>query len=635
MAANAAPASLPTPHPTRAFGRFELRQLLGKSSATMAWLAVDTRSARELVLHMPRVQPTDASSLETWLHEARMAARLNHPHLAPVAEIGVQDHWPYLAVERGQGLTLGEWLQVQAQPAPLEAVDLLYQALEGLAFAHDSGVVHQDLQFHHLLVDDLGHVRVAALGTVLGARSAGTVVGAPAAPIGVAGRAQPLPSVLDPAHLRVRRDAAERDVLSIGVLLHHLLAGAPALEQADTGLVIARLPPHGRETIRLPWVTPHPVTEALRVIVNRATARQPRQRYLNARTLLRALEGWREAAALDGGGPLALLLDRLGNVGHLPALPGVGALAAGLAMLEGEHTREMTEPILRDMALSFELLRQVNTAQVQGTQVAGNGPVLTIRRTVALVGVNGVRQAAAALRAWPGPLNEAGAAALKQLMDRVRLAGHAAQALRPPGYDAEVVYLIALLQNLGRLMIQYHFVQEAAQVSALMQPTPAAESDDAREHPGMSEEAASYAVLGVDVESLGAAVARHWGLNDEVLHMIRRLPLNRPVRSPDGDGDLLRMAASAANEAIDAITQLPAAKVGAALGVVVQRYGRGLGITLRDLNDALHSARVALQGHVVVTPAQAEVPEPPADLPPREAAPSQADSPAATLGAAF
>ena len=108
---------------------------------------------------------------------------------------------------------------------------------------------------------------------------------------------------------------------------------------------------------------------------------------------------------------------------------------------------------------------------------------------------------------------------------------------------------------------------------------------------------ASYAVLGVDAESLGAAVARHWGLNDEVIHMIRRLPLNRPVRSPDGDGDLLRMAASAANEAIDAITQLPAAKVGAALAGVVQRYGRRLGITLRELNDALHSARVALQGH--------------------------------------
>jgi eukaryotic-like serine/threonine-protein kinase len=262
----------------------------------------------------------------------------------------------------------------------------------------------------------------------------------------------------------------------------------------------------------------------------------------------------------------------------------------------------MSEPILRDMALSFELLRQVNSAHVQGTQVAGNGPVLTIRRTVALLGVSGVRQAAAALRAWPGPLNEAGAASLRQLMDRVRLAGYAAQALRPRGYDAEVIYVIALLQNLGRLMIQYHFPHEAVQIAALMQPAPASESADARELPGMSEESACYAVLGIDAESLGAAVARHWGLSDDVIHMIRRLPSNRPVRSPDGDSDLLRMAASAANEAIDAITQLPAAKAGVALDTVVQRYGRGLGITLRDLNDALHAARVALQVPVGAEP---------------------------------
>ncbi len=618
MVASAPSAAPPNPSPSRAFGRFELRQLLGKSSATMAWLAFDTHTARELVLNMPRVQPADAADLEAWLHEARMAARLNHPHLAPVAEIGVQDHWPYLAVDRSVGLTLGEWLKAHPWPAAAEAVALLYQALEGLAFAHEAGSVHQDLQLHHLLVDELGQLRVAALDIVVEATLADTAFGAWPEPTGAARRNLPLATVLDPGHLRIRRDAAERDVLSMGLLLHHLLAGAPALEEADTGLVIARLPPHGRETIRLPWTTPHPIAEALRVIVNRATARQPRQRYLNARTMLRALDGWREAAASDGGGPLALLLDRLGRVGHLPALPGVGALAAALAGLEGEHTSEMTAPILRDMALSFELLRQVNTAQVQGTQVAGNGPVLTIRRTVALVGVNGVRQAAAALRAWPGPLNETGAAALKQLMDRVRLAGHAAQALRPPGYDAEVIYLITLLQNLGRLMVQYHFPQEAAQIAALMETAPPSESDDAGELPGMSEEGASYAVLGVDTESLGAAVARYWGLSEEVIHMIRRLPPNRPVRSPDGDGDLLRMAASAANEAIDAITRLPAIKVGAALTTVVQRYGRGLGITLRDLNDALHAARVALQSPAIAAPARDAAPATPADPPPRD-----------------
>ncbi len=619
------------PNPTRAFGRFELRQLLGKSSATMAWLALDPRSGQELVLHMPRVQPADPPALELWLHEARMAARLNHPHLAPVLEVGVQDHWPYVAIDRTLGLSLGEWLQAHSRPPPGEVVALLCQALEGLAFAHEAGVVHQDLQLHHLLVDDQGRVRLAALDIVVEATLADTAFGA-LQPQG----GSPFFTALDPGHLRVRRDAAERDVLSMGVLLHHLLAGQPALDDADTGRVVARLPPHGRETVRLPWATPFPIAEALRAIANRATDRQPRQRYLNARTMWRALDGWREAAEENSGGPLALLLDRLRTVGHLPALPGVGALAARLSVRDGQHIQELAEPILRDMALSFELLRQVNTAQVQGTQVAGNGPVLTIRRTLALVGINGVRQAASALRAWPGPLNEAGAASLKQLMDRVRLAGHVAQALRPPGYDAEVIYLIALLQNLGRLMVQYHFPQEAAQIVALMQPAPAIDADDAREQPGMTEEGASFAVLGVDADALGAAVARHWGLGDEVIHMIRRLPTSRPVRTADGDGDRLRMAASAANEAVDAITRLPANKVGTALASVVQRYARALGITLRDLTDAVQAARAALRGSAAATPTGDGSATGRDEAPPDDTArpPAPTVTPGATAGAA-
>ena len=99
------------------------------------------------------------------------------------------------------------------------------------------------------------------------------------------------------------------------------------------------------------------------------------------------------------------------------------------------------------MALSFELLRTYNSARVQGTQIAGNGPVLTLRRVVALIGVDGVREAANSLRVWPGPLDDDGARALRETIDRVRLAGHVAQSLRPAGYDGEAVYLVAVLQK--------------------------------------------------------------------------------------------------------------------------------------------------------------------------------------------
>ncbi len=577
MAASATPVSTARPSPTRAFGRYELRQLLGKSAGTMAWLAFDPRLGQEVMLTMPRVQPADAAALEHRVHEMKLAARLNHPNLAHVIEVGVQDHWPYVACDRALGVTLGEWLDGQPPLAPLEVAALLCQALQGLAYAHEAGIAHHDLQLHHLLVGPTGQVRVAAFATFEPPRPASEPNATPEADA-----------------RRARREDAERDVLAIGVLLHQMIAGAPVLDEPDIAAVIARLPPQGRDLVRLPWTTPQPVSEGLRAIANRCTASQERQRYLNARTLLRALEGWREVEERGQGDPIALLIDRLRSVGHLPALPSISRRLGRLSFTDTQRTDEMAELLLQDLALSFELLRTVNSAQVRGTQVAGNGPVLTLRRAIALLGIDGVRSAANGLRQWPGPMDETAANAMARLINVVRLAGHAAQALRPPGYDPEVVFLVAVMQNLGRLLVQYHFPDESEQIRALMQPVPSTKPDGPS-HPGLSEEAASYAVLGVDVESLGAAVARHWGLGDEVQHMIRRLPAGKPVRHPDNDSDMLRAAASAANEAVDAMTRLPAAKIPAAIVQVSQRYARVLELSPRELQEALQGARASLQ----------------------------------------
>jgi len=574
------------PAAPRHFGRFELRRLLGKSERSMTWLGFDPRMGQEVMLQMPRVQPAGAAALELWQRDARRVARLNHPNLAHVVETGAHEQWPYLAFDRANGLTLVEWLAERSPPTPLEVVELFCQALQGIAFAHEAGLPHRDLQLHALVVSEQGQVRVIGLG------AAG-------------------PSVGDDS-LRAQRDDASRDLLALGVLLHRVLSAQDVLDESDTGRVMARMVPFGREFVRLPWTTPHPIPEALRAIANRATAGQERQRYHNARTLLRALNGWREAQAAASGGPLTLLLDRLRTVGHLPAMPGVGGRVAKLAGGESQRNDEMAEQILADMALCIELLRTVNSAVVTGTQVTGAGPVVTIRRTIALLGMNGIRQAANALRPWPGPLSEPHAAALKRVMERVRLAGLAAQALRPAGYDAEVTYLVTVFQNLGRLLVRYHFPDEAEQIHQLMQPAPPPDGSPpgTAEQPGMAEEAAAFAVLGVDIEALGTAVAQHWGFGDEVQHMIRRLPTSKPPRTPDGDADILRSTASAANEAVDAISTLPAKKVGPALVNIANRYARILELSPKDFQEALQGARAALQSGAPVAPVSREADEP-------------------------
>ena len=597
-----------TPAPARAsavrwFGRLQLLRLLGKSDRTMAWRVADPRTGQELMLVLPRVQPADAAALEHWQLAIRQASRLNHPQLAAVVESGVQDGWPFVAYDPRDCATLAERSSAKGLPG-VEAATLASQALQGLAFAHEAGVAHHDLQPFLVLVSESGQVRVAGSGVAaemaaaLSAQTAQTERRSPSTRAAASTESLTLSS---------HREAAERDVLALGLLLHGLLAGSGAFDDADLGRVIQRLPPYsgptGRDFVRLPWSTAHPVPEPLRAIVNRATDRQERIRYRSARTLLRALEGWLQTDAATDAGPMALLADRLRAAGVLPSSPGAAARAARLALMERERTNELAEVVLEDLALSFEMLRLVNTAQVRGAQVAGSGPVLTVRRAIAMLGLDGVRRAALALREWPGPLQADGAQQLQTLIDRCKCAGRAAIALRPPGYDSEVVYLITLLQNLGRLVVQYHFADEAQQIRRLMKTAPSARPGEADE-PGMGEEAAAYAVLGADIEAIGAAVARHWGLDESVLAMTRRLPLATPVRNTEADDDLLRTLASCANEAVDALGE-PVARVTPALLRVVQRYGRVLGLNLRDLQAALQGkspAAVAPISHTAHAP---------------------------------
>jgi non-specific serine/threonine protein kinase len=566
----------------RWFGRLQLLRLLGKSDRTSTWRVEDPRSRQELVLVVPRSQPATPQATERWLDVVQRAARLNHPQLASTVDTGVHEGWPFAVYDPRDAVTLGERLPGKGLPGT-EAAALMIQIVQGLAFAHEAGVSHHDLQLCHVLVSDSGQVRVAGVGV--------------AAAMAMHGLSDDAEQALQAGGLRTQRDAAERDVLAAGILMHQLLTGQKPLDETDIGRVIARLPPLGRDMMRLPFATAHPIAEPLRAIVNRATDRQERQRYRNARTLLQALEGWQAAGGGAGGGTLAVLAERVRHGGVMPSSPGAAARAARLALMARQHTSELAEVVLEDPALSFELLRQVNAAQARGGRMGAADPVLTMRRAIALLGLDGVRRAALAMRDWPGTLgDQQGAAAgeLLRLVERCKRAGRVAKALRPPGYDGEVVYLVALLQNLGRLLVNYHFADEAQQIRRLMLPAPSARAGEP-DDPGMTEESAAFAVLGVDIEAIGASMARQWGFDESVMAMIRRPPLSTAVHSGGSDYDMLRAVAGCANEAVDALGQ-PPQRVAVALQRLVQRYGRLLEIGPRDLHAALQGPAPAAAG---------------------------------------
>ena len=318
------------PAASPAFGPFRLQRLLGKSAQTLVWLATDVRADAERVLVMPRAQAPDRAQLERHLQAANKAMRVKHPGLAVAVEVGEHDRWPYIAYQRGQSSTLSELTGAQGLPA-LEVARWCVQLLDGLAFAHEAGLAHRDIQVAMVLVDEAG--RACLMG-----------VEAAAAPHD---RMAPPTDAHSVTGLQAQRRDAERDVLAFGLVMHHALTGQPALEQTDTAAAMALMPPQGREVVRLPWTMARPLPEALRVIANRATDRQQRNRYHSARTLARALEGWIQAEEAADGGPLALLADRLRSNGALPSLPGAARRAARLALMERERTNELAEIVLQ------------------------------------------------------------------------------------------------------------------------------------------------------------------------------------------------------------------------------------------------------------------------------------------------
>jgi HD-like signal output (HDOD) protein len=559
---------------TRLFGRFELRHMLGRSMASSTWMARDPRAQQDLLLCVPRTQPANEAEHEEWLQDVLAAARLKHPCLTEALEVGSHNGWPFVIVARHEGVTLLERLQTSPPPTPLEATKWMCQLLEGLACAHEAGVAHQDIGLHTVLIDKTGHAALAGLCVGL-------------VPL------QPGQAQRPPRGRQEIRKTTERDVLMAGLLLHRLLANHPALDDADIYNAANRV---GYEIVRLPWQTPHPVPEMLRVIVNRATDRQHRRRYLNARTLLSALQGWVKTNTVDSGGPLALLLDRFNSVGSMPCRPDTDRGFITALSADSLRVDDFVDVVVKNPALVWELMRAVNTASHSGC--ASDEGVTTLSRAVLLLGQRGLRQVQAAVRVWPGALSavtsmsaEVSRAAMKALEDELRntcIAGHIARLMAPFSIHDEEAGIAAMSQRLSWLLILYHFPYEASQVQRLMQSAPPTEPG-AQATPGMTLEGAASAVLGVNLNDLTAAVLRHWGLHERLIQAARPVGLERGVRHLANPDDILRTVASMANEVVNA-TALQGPKFHAAMQQVQVRYARSLDLGPRECEQALERA---------------------------------------------
>ncbi|MBX3637408.1 MAG: HDOD domain-containing protein, partial [Rubrivivax sp.] len=201
-----------------------------------------------------------------------------------------------------------------------------------------------------------------------------------------------------------------------------------------------------------------------------------------------------------------------------------------------------------------------------------------------LVGFAGIRNMALSVLLLEHMGDKSHAAQMKEEFLRSLMAGTLAGELTPVSREAEEAFLAAMFQNLGRLLSEYYFPEEALQIREQI-----ADGEDTPTR----REAVSRRVLGIGFADLGAGVARAWGLPDTLQRALRVPDDEPPARAVDA-GDRLRWLGRGANALTEALLSADGAKQDEALQRAAELHAPALGLQVKDMVGAAQTARTRL-----------------------------------------
>lgn len=155
----------PTPESNRIDDRYRIEQTLGQGSMGVVLRAWDERLGRRVAVKLVRVRTSvNVSPLQARLQrEAQMLARVDHPNVISVYDVGSDQGRVYLAMQYVAGVTVRKWQRAEPR-SPNAVLDVYLQAARGLEAAHAGGVIHRDFKPDNMIVGDDGIVRVLDFG---------------------------------------------------------------------------------------------------------------------------------------------------------------------------------------------------------------------------------------------------------------------------------------------------------------------------------------------------------------------------------------------------------------------------------------------------------------------------------------
>ena len=278
----APPPPPPSPFPPElrfltSWPRYRVERLLGAGGMGTVYKAFDPTLGRWVALKF--LHRNDAQQTERFLREARAQARITHPNVCQVHEVGEAEGRPYIAMQYIDGRSLGELCEELSLETKVRLVGDVARAVHA---AHRTGLIHRDLKPGNILLarDEGGEVHPYVVDF-------GLAMAQDEVSLSRTGMISGTPAYVSPEQAQGQPLDRRTDVYSLGVVLYELLGGQPPFTGANLARILVQLVQEDPRPLR--QIAPT-VPEDLETIVAKCLEKDPARRYESARDLAEDLE---------------------------------------------------------------------------------------------------------------------------------------------------------------------------------------------------------------------------------------------------------------------------------------------------------------------------------------------------------
>jgi serine/threonine protein kinase len=271
-------------------GRYRLEAKLGSGGMSTVYLARDQTLDRAVAVKvMHREMSEQADQLERFRQEARSVAKFSHPNVVSVIDAGEDGGHPYIVFEYIEGETLKQRINRNGALDPQEAIAYAIEIARGLSVAHARKMVHRDIKPQNILIDAEGRAKLTDFGISRQLEQDGMTA---------TGRVLGTTDYVAPEQAMGHKVDPRTDIYSLGVVLYEMLVGqVPFAADSQVGVAMK----HVNEELPDVQRRRPEVSAAVALVVERATAKDPGERYQQVSEMIDDLSTALEVEAARAG----------------------------------------------------------------------------------------------------------------------------------------------------------------------------------------------------------------------------------------------------------------------------------------------------------------------------------------------